>query len=125
MFRSNRVRPNLKAKAECDPVPSRRSILTTEDVERTVTTTDRSKSKLTSVADDPCWARVMAKDKTADDQFWHSVTTIGVYCRPSCPSCTADPKNVILLGTLAAFAAVVDAKAGKRQDPQQKEERSR
>src|SRR6478672_3307347 len=48
------------------------------------------------VADDPRWARVLARDRTADGQFWYSVTTTGVYCRPSCPSRTANPKNVTL-----------------------------
>ena len=47
-----------------------------------------------SVADDPRWARVVARDKTADGQFWYSVSTTGVYCRPSCPSRAANPRNV-------------------------------
>jgi AraC family transcriptional regulator of adaptative response/methylated-DNA-[protein]-cysteine methyltransferase len=37
---------------------------------------------------------VVAHDKTADGQFWYSVSTTGIYCRPSCPSRTANPKNV-------------------------------
>jgi AraC family transcriptional regulator of adaptative response/methylated-DNA-[protein]-cysteine methyltransferase len=57
------------------------------------------------VADDPRWARVLARDKAADGQFWYSVTTTGVYCRPSCPSRTANPKNVALHGTLASAKA--------------------
>src|SRR5262249_55209276 len=52
------------------------------------------KSKLVPVADDPRWARVAARDKTADGQFWYSVATTGIYCRPSCPSRTANPRNV-------------------------------
>ncbi len=43
---------------------------------------------------DPRWARVKARDKTADGLFWYSVITTGVYCRPSCPSRTANPQNV-------------------------------
>lgn len=43
---------------------------------------------------DPRWARVKARDKTADDQFWYSVATTGVYCRPSCASRGANPRNV-------------------------------
>jgi Metal binding domain of Ada len=39
-----------------------------------------------SVADDPRWARIVARDKTADGHLWYSVSTTGVYCRPSCPS---------------------------------------
>ncbi len=58
-----------------------------------------------SVADDPRWARVLARDKAADGQFWYSVLTTGVYCRPSCPSRTANPKNVAIHDTLRAAKA--------------------
>src|SRR3984893_7179654 len=57
------------------------------------------------VADDPRWAHVVARDKTADGQFWYSVSTTGVYCRPSCPSRTANPKNVQLHDSLASAKA--------------------
>ena len=57
------------------------------------------------VADDPRWARVLARDKTADGDFWYSVSTTGVYCRPSCPSRTANPKNVQLHDSLASAKA--------------------
>src|SRR6266436_8140160 len=57
------------------------------------------------VANDPRWARVLARDRTADGTFWYSVATTGVYCRPSCPSRAANPKNVQMHVTLA------DAKA--------------
>src|ERR1700751_4002427 len=58
-----------------------------------------------SVADDPRWARIVARDKTADGHFWYSVATTGVYCRPSCPSRVANPGNVQLHDALG------DAKA--------------
>ena len=54
------------------------------------------------MADDPRWARIVARDKTADGCFWYSVATTGIYCRPSCPSRTANPRNVQLHDTLAA-----------------------
>jgi len=57
------------------------------------------------VADDPRWARIVARDKTADGQFWYSVVTTGVYCRPSCPSRVANPKNVQLHDTLESARA--------------------
>ena len=57
------------------------------------------------VADDPRWGRVLARDKAADGQFWYSVSTTGVYCRPSCPSRTANPKNVQLHDSLASAKA--------------------
>lgn len=64
-----------------------------------------SRPPLRSVADDPRWARVVARDKSADGQFWYSVSTTGVYCRPSCPSRTASPRNVLLHPTLASARA--------------------
>src|SRR5262249_43151407 len=57
-------------------------------------------STLPSVAEDPRWTRIVARDKTADGRFWYSVATTGVYCRPSCPSRTASPQNVQLHDTL-------------------------
>lgn len=53
-----------------------------------------------ATADDPRWAQVVARDKAADGQFWYAVATTGVYCRPSCPSRTANPANVTLHATL-------------------------
>jgi AraC family transcriptional regulator, regulatory protein of adaptative response / methylated-DNA-[protein]-cysteine methyltransferase len=58
-----------------------------------------------SVADDPRWARIVARDKTADGRLWYSVSTTGVYCRPSCPSRTANPENVQLHDTLESAQA--------------------
>ncbi|TGV13510.1 bifunctional DNA-binding transcriptional regulator/O6-methylguanine-DNA methyltransferase Ada [Mesorhizobium sp. M8A.F.Ca.ET.173.01.1.1] len=52
------------------------------------------------VADDLRWARIVARDKSADGAFWYSVATTGVYCRPSCPSRRANPANVQLHDTL-------------------------
>ncbi|MEK9278969.1 helix-turn-helix domain-containing protein [Bradyrhizobium sp. ISRA432] len=57
------------------------------------------------VAEDPRWARVLARDKTADGQFWYSVSTTGVYCRPSCPSRVANPRNVQMHDSLEAAKA--------------------
>jgi AraC family transcriptional regulator of adaptative response/methylated-DNA-[protein]-cysteine methyltransferase len=45
----------------------------------------------TDVASDPRWARIVARDRTADGHLW---------CRPSCPSRSANPKNVQLYDTL-------------------------
>jgi AraC family transcriptional regulator of adaptative response/methylated-DNA-[protein]-cysteine methyltransferase len=58
-----------------------------------------------SVADDPRWSRIVARDKTADGHLWYSVSTTGVYCRPSCPSRIANPKNVQLHGSLESAKA--------------------
>jgi len=58
-----------------------------------------------AVEADPRWARVLARDRSADGKFWYSVATTGVYCRPSCPSRTANPRNVGLHGSLAEAKA--------------------
>ena len=50
---------------------------------------------------DPRWARVLSRDRGADGLFWYSVATTGVYCRPSCPSRAANPKNVGFHDTVA------------------------
>jgi len=52
------------------------------------------------VANDPRWARILVRDRTADGHLWYSVLTTGVYCRPSCPSRSANPKNVQLHDTI-------------------------
>src|SRR5579863_2315774 len=57
------------------------------------------------VANDPRWARIVARDRSADGELWYSVTTTGVYCRPSCPSRIANPQNVTLHDTLASAKA--------------------
>jgi len=59
----------------------------------------------TAIANDPRWARVVARDRAADGEFWYSVVTTGVYCRPSCPSRTANPNNVQLHDTLEGAKA--------------------
>jgi AraC family transcriptional regulator, regulatory protein of adaptative response / methylated-DNA-[protein]-cysteine methyltransferase len=63
----------------------------------------KTKSSNTRLATekDPRWARVQSRDKGADGKFWYSVATTGVFCRPSCPSRRANPKNVRLHDTLA------------------------
>lgn len=53
-----------------------------------------------SIIDDPRWMRIIARDKSADGEFWYSVKTTGVYCRPSCPSRGCNPKNVGIHDTL-------------------------
>ena len=58
-----------------------------------------------AVEADPRWARILTRDRSADGQFWYSVATTGVYCRPSCPSRTANPRNVGLHTSLAAAKA--------------------
>ncbi|MBP5998407.1 MAG: bifunctional DNA-binding transcriptional regulator/O6-methylguanine-DNA methyltransferase Ada [Azonexus sp.] len=51
---------------------------------------------------DPRWAAVVARDPAADGQFFYSVGTTGVYCRPSCAARTPHPENVTFHATAAA-----------------------
>jgi AraC family transcriptional regulator of adaptative response/methylated-DNA-[protein]-cysteine methyltransferase len=43
---------------------------------------------------DARWAAVVERDRRADGTFVYSVRTTGAYCRPSCGSRRANPKNV-------------------------------
>jgi AraC family transcriptional regulator of adaptative response/methylated-DNA-[protein]-cysteine methyltransferase len=52
------------------------------------------KAQTSKITEDPRWPRIASRDKSADGEFWYSVATTGVYCRPSCPSRLANPKNV-------------------------------
>ncbi|HEY5807406.1 MAG TPA: bifunctional DNA-binding transcriptional regulator/O6-methylguanine-DNA methyltransferase Ada [Povalibacter sp.] len=45
-------------------------------------------------SDDRRWAAVLRRDPAADGQFYYSVRTTGVYCRPSCAARTARRENV-------------------------------
>lgn len=47
-----------------------------------------------AVTADPRWTAVATRDRRADGTFYYSVATTGVYCRPSCGSRLANPKNV-------------------------------
>lgn len=48
---------------------------------------------------DPRWQQVLRRNASADGDFVYAVRTTGVYCRPSCPSRTAKPKNVRFFAT--------------------------
>src|ERR1700737_3455630 len=60
----------------------------------------QQKSVQAPLASNSRWARIVARDRSADGQFWYSVSTTGVYCLPSCPSRAANPANVQLHDTL-------------------------
>lgn len=71
----------------------------------TISTRMAERTPAPSVAEDPRWARIVARDKAADGHLWYSVGTTGVYCRPSCPSRIANPQNVTLHETLESARA--------------------
>lgn len=45
-------------------------------------------------ADDARWARMLARDPTAEGAFWRGVTTTGIYCRPTCGTRRPKRENV-------------------------------
>lgn len=51
---------------------------------------------------DPRWSRIVARDASADGSFFYSVSSTGVFCRPSCGSRQANPRHVRLHDTIAA-----------------------
>jgi AraC family transcriptional regulator of adaptative response/methylated-DNA-[protein]-cysteine methyltransferase len=74
---------------------------------QTMTTMSVHSPRYTSLAvvDDARWELIVARDKAADGALWYSVSTTGVYCRPSCPSRIANPTNVQLHDTLESARA--------------------
>src|SRR5271155_324786 len=79
-------------------------------------TIEKAPVEKAAVEVDPRWPRVLARDRSADGHFWYAVATTGVYCRPSCPSRTAKPKNVSLHDTLE-HAKAAGFRACKRCKP--------
>ncbi|WP_048837293.1 bifunctional DNA-binding transcriptional regulator/O6-methylguanine-DNA methyltransferase Ada [Acetobacter cibinongensis] len=77
----------------------------------------KSGKKSQNTAHDSRWQKIVDRDKAADGQFWYSVSTTGIYCRPSCPSRTPKPDNVTLYDTLEA-ARLSDCRPCKRCNPE-------
>jgi AraC family transcriptional regulator, regulatory protein of adaptative response / methylated-DNA-[protein]-cysteine methyltransferase len=69
----------------------------------------RTEMRAAATMSDPRWAVVVARDRTADGKFFYSVSTTGVYCRPSCAARTPRPEHVVF------YASASDAeRAGFR-----------
>ena len=62
---------------------------------------DKHAAARTATERDPRWASVVARDQAADEKFFYSVKTTGVYCRLSCPARLARPENVRFHATRA------------------------
>ncbi|WP_416235416.1 bifunctional DNA-binding transcriptional regulator/O6-methylguanine-DNA methyltransferase Ada [Nitrospirillum sp. BR 11164] len=67
---------------------------------------------------DPRWQALLNRDASQDGRFVYSVRTTGVYCRPSCPSRLAKPRNVAFHDSCAA-AERAGFRACKRCKPDQ------
>ncbi|MSQ18732.1 MAG: bifunctional DNA-binding transcriptional regulator/O6-methylguanine-DNA methyltransferase Ada [Betaproteobacteria bacterium] len=61
-----------------------------------------AEARAVATRNDPRWARVLHRDRSADGTFFYSVRTTRVYCRPSCAARPARPENVEFHMTTAA-----------------------
>jgi len=71
-----------------------------------------------STLDDARWAAFAARDPACDGLFFASVTTTGIYCRPSCPARRAKREHVRFYET-AADAEAAGFRPCKRCKPNQ------
>jgi AraC family transcriptional regulator of adaptative response/methylated-DNA-[protein]-cysteine methyltransferase len=62
-------------------------------------TTVRNGSDQSYVTEDARWEAVTQRNQAADNLFFYSVRTTGVYCRPSCPARLARRENVVFYRT--------------------------
>jgi AraC family transcriptional regulator, regulatory protein of adaptative response / methylated-DNA-[protein]-cysteine methyltransferase len=77
---------------------------------------DTRSNSPTEIQSDPRWAQLIARDASAEGQFFYSVKTTGVYCRPSCGARTPLPKNVAFHDSIA-HAEAAGFRACKRCKP--------
>ncbi|WP_342119816.1 bifunctional DNA-binding transcriptional regulator/O6-methylguanine-DNA methyltransferase Ada [Pseudoduganella sp. OTU4001] len=70
------------------------------------------------LTDNERWAAVQARDSAADGQFYYSVRTTGVFCRPSCGARPALRENVAFHGSMAE-AEAAGFRPCKRCKPEQ------
>lgn len=71
-----------------------------------------------AVLNDPRWAALAAREAAADERFCYSVSTTGIYCRPSCAARRPRPEHVQFHPTAAA-AEAAGFRACKRCRPAQ------
>jgi AraC family transcriptional regulator of adaptative response/methylated-DNA-[protein]-cysteine methyltransferase len=64
-----------------------------------------SDSSPQSLSDDARWLAVIAHDASFDGQFYYSIETTGIYCRPSCPARRPKRENVRFHETAAKAEA--------------------
>lgn len=71
---------------------------------------------MTTLDHDRCYRVLAARDARFDGQFIAGVHSTGIYCRPSCPAATPQPRNVRFYPTAAA-AHEAGLRACKRCQP--------
>lgn len=75
------------------------SMITAGTAHETAVKTKRTRDAVTGpqpdfARDDDRWTAVVERDARADNFFYYSVATTGVYCRPSCAARLALRENV-------------------------------
>jgi len=89
------------------------------DTMSSIASTTTSPAEQTSwTTDEQRWSAVVRRDRAADNQFFYSVKTTGVYCRPSCAARQPRRENVAFHLTCAA-AERAGFRACKRCKPEQ------
>lgn len=83
-----------------------------------MTTSIRNAAQAHATESDPRWAQVLARDAAADDLFFYSVASTGIYCRPSCGARHPQPENVCFHATREA-AETAGFRPCKRCKPDQ------
>jgi len=68
------------------------------------------------ISDETRWQAVLEKDQNADGEFWYSVKTTGVFCRPSCSSRRPKRENIVFHDS-PAEAEKAGFRACQRCDP--------
>src|SRR5215470_15789795 len=63
------------------------------------------------------WEQVLARDRSADGQFFYAVKSTGIVCKPSCPSRRPSRDNVRFFPTLTA-ALEAGFRACRRCEPE-------
>jgi AraC family transcriptional regulator of adaptative response/methylated-DNA-[protein]-cysteine methyltransferase len=79
---------------------------------------DNVAAKAVMTENDPRWTAIVARDPKADGQFYFSVKTTGVYCRPVCAARLPRPENVAFYATRDE-AEAAGFRACKRCKPNQ------
>ncbi len=79
-------------------------------------TSGMAKQQAPAVFAGKAWQQVLARDPSADGQFFYGVKSTGIYCKPSCPSRRPERKNVSFYPTAAA-AEAAGFRACLRCDP--------
>ncbi len=75
-------------------------------------------TQINAIQNDCRWAKIQARDSSADGTFYYSVSTTGIYCKPSCGARQPRPEHVAFHDSCAG-AELAGFRACKRCKPGQ------